>query len=136
MTKEELAKELDGREIGNEVSIELSVEAEKSGLVIVFGASDDLIELEGAIEDEFDAYGGGKIYFKDGRLQKNECDYDECPYFKERLASSRVVEAVWNGDDNGAPAWTYKTDIPHSEFNILEDDGVYCRGIVFSLSDV
>lgn len=127
MTAKELAKKLDGREYGHCITREICAEAKEAGLVIVTGASDDLMEFDGAIEDEADCFDGGKVYFDlngvsmDG--SKREC----------------IIEAVWcNGTNSkGAPAaWTYKTDIPHEEFDILEDGDLYCVGIVFSLSDL
>lgn len=40
-------------------------------------------------------------------------------------------------DADGVPAtWTYKTEIPHEEFNIWEDGELYCVGIVFSIKDL
>ena len=36
--------------------------AKDSGLVIVYGASDDLMEFEGAIEDEIGCYDGDTIH--------------------------------------------------------------------------
>ena len=48
MNKEELAKLLDGRKYGSELSHEEGLAAEAAGLVVVFGASHDLMEFRGA----------------------------------------------------------------------------------------
>ena len=58
MNAESLSKKLNGCEYRDEVSTEVANEAKERGLVIVFGASDDLIEFRGAIYDEIDAYEG------------------------------------------------------------------------------
>jgi hypothetical protein len=33
-------------------------------------------------------------------------------------------------------SWTYKTDIPHAAFNIMEDDMYYCKAIIFDINDL
>ena len=126
MTKKELAERLNGREYGDSFSDVLE-EAKASGLVIVTGASDDLMEFDGALRDEGSCFDGGLVYFdKDGvSLDGTE--------------RANVIEAVWDdgGNADGVPAtWTYKTDIPHEEFNIWEDGELYCVGIVFSMEDI
>lgn len=42
--------------------------AQENGFVIVYGMSDDLIEFEGSIYDEYGCYDGGDVWF-------NEIDY-------------------------------------------------------------
>jgi hypothetical protein len=105
-----------------------------NNLVAVYGASDDLMEFNGAICDEVDAYDGGTAYLNSTGLIENECDNYECPHFEKLKQSATTIEAIWH--DTGEVSWTYKTSIPHSVFTVMEDDEVYCRGIVFSLEDV
>ena len=144
MTKEELSVILDGRERGKEISKEEQKAAKESGLVVVFGASDDLMEFDGAIYNEVSCYEGGFAYLDENGLLENECDNDDCPHFEKIKEKSKKIEAIWcegiedgDWDDNHVPiSWTYKTDIPHSTFRILEDDETYCIGIVFSINDL
>lgn len=122
MTAKELACLLDGREYGNEIIKEEIAAAKAAGLVVVFGASDDLIEFRGVIDDEGGCYDGGAVYFdRDGISQNGE----------EKAFS---IEAIWCGADDYS--WTYQTDIPHESFNIYEDGERYCQGIVFSMEDL
>jgi hypothetical protein len=133
MTKEELAEKLNDGEIGSEVSRLLADEARRSGLVIVYGASDDLTEFEGAIDDET---GYGELYIgKDGPIQSQCPEGDECPYFQERLIGATKINAKWT-DGEGGPCWTYETDLPHAKFMINEDGEPFCEGIVFHIDDV
>lgn len=138
MTRDELAKILDGRECGSEITRAEAKMAKESGLVVIYGASDDLAEIEGAFDDELDVSDGGFIPItKDGLLQ-NKCDDEDCPYFAVLVKHATTIEAVWS-DETGEPAWSYRTTIPHSTFNIKSDadeDLIYCRGIVFALADV
>lgn len=141
MTKEELAKALDGKEYRKEISSDLLTAAKESGLVIIYGHSDDLMELEGAIEDEGGCYNGGKFLIDTYGLLPDfedvEDDEEEAEIYFKRKASAKKLEAVWCAKDQ--PAWTYKTKIPHATFNVIEGDGdteVQCRGIVFNVSDL
>lgn len=131
-TKEELATLLNNREYRHEVPDDLGRIAAENKLVIVFGASDDLCEFRGAINDEVDIGMGTIPIEKDGVL-RNECDERNCPYFAKLIKRASRIEAVWG---EACIDWTYKTDIPHTTFDIYEDGEVYCRGIVFSLEDV
>lgn len=122
MTAKELANLLEGREYGSEITKEEIATAKAAGLVVVFGASDDLIEFRGAIDDEGGCFNGGTVYFdQDGIAQEGE----------EREFS---IEAVWCGSEDYA--WSYNVDFPHKSFAILEDGEPYCLGIVFNLDDL
>ena len=133
MTKEELAAKLNYREYRFEITKEEEREAKEGGLVVLYGASDDLAEFAGAISDEESCFEGGSIPLtKDGILQ-NVCMDEDCPYFKLVEKQARHIKAVWGKEDY---SWTYETDIPHATFDILECGEKYCRGIVFNLSDI
>ena len=132
----ELAEKLNGRQHGDEISGELESMALHNNLVVVFCASDDLMEFRGAIYDEVGCYFGGTAYLDGNGLIINKCTEDDCPYFEQIKRQAITIKAVWYSENEPAIAWTYKTDIPHSTFEIMEDGEVYCRGIVFSLSDL
>lgn len=136
MTAKELAEILDGREYGDEMTQGEELEAKRSGLVVVFGYSDDGVEFRGAINDEASCFDGGTCYVtKNGLLTGPDCGNHDCEYFRSALKSATPIESVWCAKDSDA-TWTYKTDIPHETFNIYEDGELYCIGIVFSMDDV
>lgn len=120
ITKEQLAAMLDGREYRNEVTTEVTEVAKSNSLVIVFGASDDLMEFRGAIYDEIGSCHGVSAYLN----QQGLCIDGKC----------EEIKAFWCED--GYSGFTYKTNIPHATFDILEGNEKYCRGIVFSLNDL
>lgn len=111
---------------------ELIAIAKEKGYVIVYGASDDLVEFDGAYEEEAGVgLDGGIVSFDadgtsdDGEVHKN------------------TLEVYWCGmlygnkkKDFYDATWEYGTDIPHEEFVILEDGEPYCNGIVFRLEDM
>lgn len=137
MNKEDLAGKLNNIEYPVRIDEKLKEEAKANGLVIVYGASDDLMEFDGAIHDEVGCYDGGKALIDmEGLLPDRESieDDDELEDFFQRKNNVKTIEALWCKEEGYS--WTYKTDIPHATFEVKEDDGTYCRGIVFSLNDV
>src|SRR6185312_16663666 len=62
METKELADRLTGSEYPLRITKEVKAAAKASGLVIVYGASDDLMEFDGAIYDEIGAYGGTEVW--------------------------------------------------------------------------
>lgn len=136
MARENLAAALNVQQLQypDEPAPELIESAKANRLVIIFGASDDLMELRGAVYDELGAYNGTTAYFdKDGLLQ-NDCENDDCPHFYKLKVSAAKVDAIWS--PNATQSWGYKTAIPHSEFDIHEDGELYCRGIVICLDEL
>lgn len=139
MTPEAFATDISGREYPFLSNYEKEL-ARKEGLVIVYGASDDLMEFDGAISDEFALWGGGAVMLDTKGIlgdweeaRDSMIDEEEFKQYFERKAKSRKIEAVWDKD---GIAWQYKTDIPHATFRIMEGGRTYCIGIVFSISDI
>lgn len=133
MTKEELATKLNGREYMGEITKAEEQEAKESGLVVVFGASDDLIEFRGAIRDEAYCSHGSMIAITKEGLPKNECGDSDCPYFMKYWKSLTKIKALF--DSNGY-SWQYEAPFPVARFDIMEDEEKYCQGIVFELSSL
>jgi len=134
MTRDEAAAALNGCWYGNEVSREMEAALKADGLVAVFGASDDLMELRGAISDEVGCYDGGTAYLNGSGLLVNDCDNDRCPHFERVKEAAKTIEAIWSPEGENL-SWVYRTALPHSTFEVVEDGEPYCRGIVFLLSD-
>lgn len=138
MTPKELAEKLNGCEYRDELDRVTEQAAKMNGLVVIFGASDDLMELRGAINDECPCYEGGDVFLDAKGLLpsfehlREDGDKDGLRDYFQRETGARKVEAEWDSDGY---SWTYKTDIPHATFDVMEDGDRYCRGIVFSLAD-
>jgi len=128
MTLKEFAQKLNGREYGwpQFTKEELAI-AKENGFIIVHGASDDLMEIDGAINDEGDCFDGGtlKLDIADGKF----VDSDE-----EESLDVVTIEARWckdHDDKMNVIPWTYATPVLHEKFMIYEDGKPYCQGIVF-----
>lgn len=136
MTKEQLAEQLDGREYGREISPDECNTAKTHGLLVMFGYSDDNVELKGAIHDEVGGYGGVsfKIHRKDILPLHADCDCEYCG-FDELAAKCATIEASF-GDNEPGYAWRFETKIPHATFEICEAGEVYSQGIVISVEDL
>lgn len=138
MTKEELAAQLDGCQIGSELAQFDGRAAKAAGLVVVYGASDDLMEFEGAFRDEVGCYDGGlALVDRDGVLDRDQIDDGDDEAIVEyvtRKKTARTIEALWDPGDGYS--WQYRTDIPHATFEVVEDGEPYCRGIVFAIADL
>jgi len=83
MDTKEAAAQLDGSQYGQEGSRELFAAMKAAGLVAVFGASDDLVEFRGAIDDEVGAYGGTTIPLTSDGLLVNEMQRRELSLLRQ-----------------------------------------------------
>ena len=140
MTKEELAKKLNGSEWPLQITTDL-LDGFESNLIIVHGEGNDVCKISGAITDDYYCFGGGEFLFdKIGIINSwpNEMydDEEEAEAYFERKESAHKIKAVWHGVRNSEYCWTYETDIPHANFDIMENLYKFCRDIVFSLDDL
>ncbi len=148
ITKERMAAMLNGNEYCNEMNKEDEQIAKENNLLVLFGQSDDLLEMRGVIHDEVGAYNGGEYALTlDGELYAD--GEEENTYHKaignEVLTLSdeydnddnpRLIRAEWCPDDQPDLSWRITSNLPCAEFKILEDGEPYCEGIVIDLSEV
>ena len=135
MTSKELAALLDGNQYGKEITKEQDALAKDNGLVVVYGYSDDNVELAGAFDDEVGAFDGTTFYVtREGVLQEPDCGYDGCKYFEAAKANAQEIKAIWG--NTGNPCWSFETTIPYETFRIYEDEELFCVGIVFSVDQI
>ena len=147
MTKEILAAKLHGIEYRNDIPETILKEAKEHGFIIITGASDDLIEFEGAFTDEGSCYGGDPFYINsEGVLTKPEQDdysddengetqfFNDFKEYRGAKKKGRCIVAEWCVTDEYS--WTYVTGIPHAKFDVLEDGEKYCQGIVIDIKDL
>lgn len=120
-----IARELTSKMKDNardDIPEEIIQRAKDKGIVIVYGASDDLMEFRGALYDEFDCYEGKTFHFdREGQVAEKE--------------TQNKIEAVWCGKDSDW-TWSYKTNLPHETFEIWDDEEKFCLGIVFYKGDL
>ena len=109
MNIKEFAEKINGFHYPSSELDKLNDEAKDNGFLIVYGMSDDLLEMRGIIRDEVDAYDGVKT-----KIGKKGID----------------CEAVWSPSDKPRTSWEIKVDCVHEKFHIVDDDDIYCIGAV------
>lgn len=145
MNRDQFAALLNGREYRNEITRAEEARANALGLIVIYGASDDLTEFAGVLSDERGACNGAEFYIgADGKLHPTWAEFvesDDCTdedkaraWFRREDQGAVKVEALWCAEDGYS--WTFKTEAPHSTFEIVEDGEPYCRGIVIALDDL
>lgn len=148
MTKEQLAELLNGNEYRDEMTKEQEQVAKQNNLLVLFGSSDDLLEMRGAINDEIGSYDGGEYALAlDGELYAD--DEEENTYHKaignEVLPISdeydnddnpRLIRAEWCPDDQPALSWRISSNMPYTTFTIKKNGEPYCKGIIIDIDDI
>jgi hypothetical protein len=137
--RDALAAMLNGREYGDEISKLEEASAKANGLLVVFGASDDLMEFRGAVHDECGAYDGTTAMVHALGVLPEWEDFDEKDdedmvqaYFANKRHAFPVAAAWCEGEYS----WVISANVPHATFDILEDGEKYCRGIVIDMADL
>ena len=134
----DFAQKLHGRLRGREIFTNEEILAKDNGLVVVYGASNFLMQFTGAIYDEVTAWYGGLAWVMDnGTVVDNDNISEE---EREDMSNAAIptVRAVWKPKELQGASWLIKTEIPHATFDIYDDEEpeqIFCRGIVFALVD-
>ena len=145
MTLKEWAEKLNGREYREELKREEEAELKAEGYVAVFGASDDLLEFSGAIDDEAGAWNGASVKLcqkQDGEFAVfSEDENDETKEFnRKQISCMRNIKVIRYPKNKKGECWASwliePDDIPHLHFDIMEDGDLFCRGTIFSAKEI
>ena len=112
------------------------MQAKAAGLIVIFGARDDLMEFRGFVDDERGAPTVALIDAKGVLPFREDIEHDDealKDYFA-RAPQVRADDALWAKEEGYS--WTYRTDVPHVTFEIVDDGETYCRGIVIDAADL
>lgn len=106
--------------------------AKRNGLTVVYGYSDDLIELDGAIRLEGECFKGGNFHLKQDKGKWR---------LVNGIGKHNNITAMWYdsnaiNDDGKRIPWTYKTDISFEKFNMTNGGDPYCEGFVFEVKNL
>ena len=109
----------------------LAEELKEKNVLMVFGASDDLMEFEGAICDEF--YDIVKFDNKNNLIE-NDCFDDECPYFLEKLEESKFfIKPIFCKE----VTFDLETNVSNFEkIDVVEDEELYGYAYLFDLDNI
>lgn len=141
MTKtQEWAQKLNGLEYPADAIYRQRAAIKADGQIVAYGASDDLLEFSGVIDDELSAWNG-----TEARLTEKPDVFDEdinretAEYNGAQIAAMPIVKATWCPKDGTGKiwaSWEINTSIPHETFDIMEDGELFCRGIVFDAKEL
>jgi hypothetical protein len=142
MNAKQFAQLIDGQCYPFLMSKEECQLAEENELLVAFGSSDDLLELEGAIRDEIDAWNGTKIYIVKGVVRDaDEIEGDLYYQTEEPFDKLRSILLEWEPKSLPGASWLVTvggdrlSDEDIASFDIKDDEseGLFCRGVVFKL---
>ena len=135
-TAKSFAALLNGRQYLKELSKDEEVIAKKNNLVVFFGQSDDLLEFRGAINGELGAWNGTEAYIINGKaidIGQYEEDLEVLTRYGYTTKPSIKIVSEWC-PDGFEGSWLIKAEgVEMFPFDIMEDDDLYCRGIVFNI---
>ena len=128
---EKIALRLDGMSYRDDLLESVTKTIKSAGLIVVVGSSDDIMEIYGApdsfIDDEYSGL-DPHIILASGKI------IPEYEHDGKQVVVGRI-EPEWC--ESGNPiGWSYKTDLPHATFRVMEDDDIYCIGMVIDYSSV
>jgi hypothetical protein len=141
LTLQQFAEQLNGKEYCTRLFTDAEIQTAKdNGFIIAYGASDDLLELRGAITEEFGAYDGGECHIINNGV------YSEDVYNKIKNAVNLVglempktvtVVAEWAPEKDGECYASWHIHVVGASevasFDVLEDDELFCRACVFKI---
>lgn len=135
------AEKLNGREYRSEITDSECKYALDNNLLVIFGASDDLIEFRGAIESEMNSYQISNFFLlkaEDDFRIISEYEWDELQSYVQDygiIIPHKVIKSYWSGGESKY-CFSYSMSFPHENFNIMEDGEFYCQGVVINLNKV
>lgn len=121
----EIKSRIDKIDIKQEIPKDVQVLAKDNNILIAYGGSDDLLELRGAINEEYGAWEGfdPRVMSGDGRR--------EIEVLKKLLSIDLVMN--WCPNDELSGNFTLKEGVEFEEFDIIEDEEVFCRGVIVQM---
>lgn len=150
----QIKEKINGIEYGTKIDNSIIDIAKNNNIVIIRGASDDLIDFEGAIYNELDCYSdnieeiyiiphNGKYFaeydtVEDLRFGSYDLTNLLQTFLKEKLEKSIKIQVAYCGVFN-KDGWGFQVETPkgykidYDTFDILEDGALYCRGLILDL---
>lgn len=147
LTKEKLAEMLNGHDVFNRDmhGVPTNMEVWNNNLVVLYGHSDDLIVVRGAVHDEMNRYectqfalvlAGEKVDDEEevtnidipGIFQLSD-DYDQSN-------NPRLITVRYGSVDNTQADWEFETAMPHATFMLTKKGKPFCKGIVIDLDEI
>ncbi|MBQ8806584.1 MAG: hypothetical protein IJZ68_09100 [Bacteroidaceae bacterium] len=128
MNIKEFAENLGTRPTGDEVPYHMVCEAQHQRYLVIFGASDDLVEICGHHHYEFDAFRPTTLYVTRNRVYSSD---------EIHPTTAKPIHVEYSTPTATNPAlWKLTTEIPHATYNIMDGDELFCKGLVIDLNNL
>lgn len=149
MTTQQLAELLNNRQYSNEIDTEEIQLAKDHNYLVVFGHSDDCVELRGILYEEY-TVDTTILIGKKGERMFVETDTSDLEgfddfdgvykHFKElgciQVSDCSVEPTNYITSEYGMNGWEFTTDLPHSTFQIYDEDDLHGNGLVIDLTEL
>lgn len=151
LTAQEVADKMHGRQYRDE-DVYTDELLKAANLLVVYGASDDLLEVGGVINEEFGAYEGTTVYLiktpngwrlvGDGELEDVENAIEDTvlsDFISIDTFKTHWIKSEWCPVIGGViyASWVITANLPEGmgsyPFAIQEDGELYCRGLVIDM---
>ncbi len=127
MTLKKFTERINGRQYLNELTDEDIQIAKENGFLIIYGYSDDNVEVDGIFRDEFGAYNGTTVFYRPS---------DKSVYESEDSREGDIeINCLWCAEDSEF-TWSFKTSLIHETFEIYDGDEKFCLGIVIDINNI
>jgi hypothetical protein len=143
----EVAMLLDGQEDRRAADKDVDTLLKSLGFVVVFGLSDDLIEIRGVSDVEIDGWQGqfrvgdrqdlrftpeGLVDDHTALFDEEKGDFVDMPEAPPPPGAA-IVDVRFGKDDL---FWVFETEAPHATFVTTLHGNPFCRGIVLDLANL
>lgn len=139
----EIKKICDGIEYSRSIPLEAEELAKANNIVVIVGGSDDLMYCYGA--ESYLAWEQEHSYGWDGKdlstikgdkkLKKEAKQLGLKIWWCGRIEDKGLVIEGYDTEKSGAFSYTVNDDIEHLNFKVMEDEDVYCTGIIIQLPE-
>lgn len=138
---QEIKSICDGIEYSRNVPVEAKRIAKENNIVIVVGGSDDLMYCYGAKSyltdycEHSEGWDGCDLtkHASNEQLKKEAKQLGLKIFWCGSIEETGEVIEGYDTDKSGAFSYTVNEDIESLEFKVMEDDEVYCTGIIIQL---
>ncbi|WP_236611393.1 hypothetical protein, partial [Riemerella anatipestifer] len=132
----------DGIEYSRDVPEEAKKLAKENNIIIIVGGSDDLMYCYGAecylteyIEHPYGWDGDTLQGIEDDELEFEASQLGLMIWWCGEILDAGLKKEGYSVDESGAFSYSVKKGIDFREFKVLENDHVYCTGIIIQLPD-
>jgi hypothetical protein len=133
----------DGIEYSRDIPEEAKALAIENGIIVIVGGSDDLMYVYGTDSyltdycEHSEGWDGCDLskHASDKQLRKEAAQLGLKIFWCGEIKKTKEKIEGYNTDESGAFSYKVDENIEHLNFKVVEDEDVYCTGIIIKLPD-